>query len=422
MKMFLKIFTLFFFINFSANSICDQAHAQSVTFQAFYDDLSPHGSWFESPDYGYVWRPSMTSGFTPYSSNGYWIMTEAGWTWISDYSWGWAPFHYGRWYNDPFYGYVWVPGYEWGPGWVTWRRSNDYYGWAPIGPGVNLDMAYSNSYRIPYNQWNFVSCQHFGQRDIHNYYIDRTRNTTIINNTTVINNVIVDKSRNTTYNTGPDRLEVQRKVKRTINPVSIVDEQKPSQQVSKNSIRLYRPLVQNNLTDAKPAPAKIIAPEELKISKGSNTTRPVRYPPIKMNSTPVSPVDQQQANMNAPVKETVRPVKHPPIRRDDNLNDPISVEQPKQEIKQPIPQQPIPRIRNNDVPKQTSVQPNIQREPPRTREERIPEPKNMNGSLNHEPVQQSQPRAMPRENINHSVMPKPVQQPRPQSMPRQSKP
>ena len=114
MKGILKILILFFSINFSLLVIHEKASAQTINFQVFYDDLSPYGNWIESPDYGYVWRPRI-NGFTPYSTNGYWVLTDYGWTWVSGYSWGWAPFHYGRWYYDPFHGYVWVPGYEWGP-------------------------------------------------------------------------------------------------------------------------------------------------------------------------------------------------------------------------------------------------------------------------------------------------------------------
>ncbi len=65
-------------------------------------------------------------------------MTEYGWTWLSDYPWGWAPFHYGRWDFDNSFGWFWIPGNEWGPAWVTWRRANGYYGWAPMSPGINL--------------------------------------------------------------------------------------------------------------------------------------------------------------------------------------------------------------------------------------------------------------------------------------------
>ena len=90
-----------------------KASAQvSVSFQVFYDDLSPYGNWVDNPNYGYVWVPDVSPGFTPYGTNGYWAFTEAGWTWVSEYPWGWAPFHYGRWYADPMYGYMWIPGNE----------------------------------------------------------------------------------------------------------------------------------------------------------------------------------------------------------------------------------------------------------------------------------------------------------------------
>src|ERR1700752_5301314 len=87
------------------------AQGASVSFQVFYDNLSPYGTWVESPEYGYVWGPDVGPGFTPYGTNGYWVYTDWGWTWVSNYPWGWAPFHYGRWYSDPVYGQVWVPDY-----------------------------------------------------------------------------------------------------------------------------------------------------------------------------------------------------------------------------------------------------------------------------------------------------------------------
>lgn len=115
----------------------NKASAQevSVSYQTFYDDLSPYGEWIDNPDYGYVWHPDVND-FRPYSSGGHWVWTdEYGWMWASDYEWGWAPFHYGRWVADNYYGWMWVPGYEWSPAWVEWRTGGDYYGWAPLGTG-----------------------------------------------------------------------------------------------------------------------------------------------------------------------------------------------------------------------------------------------------------------------------------------------
>ena len=75
----------------------NQVSAQQpyVSFQVFYDQLSPYGQWVDYPNYGYAWIPDAEPGFFPYSTMGYWILTDYGWTWVSDYIWGWAPFHYG---------------------------------------------------------------------------------------------------------------------------------------------------------------------------------------------------------------------------------------------------------------------------------------------------------------------------------------
>src|SRR4051794_36969412 len=114
-SMLIAAFTLFILShNIKAQS------AACVSYQVFYDNLSPYGKWIQDGTYGYVWIPTVQQGLRPYFSNGYWVMTEYGTTWVSTYPWGWAPFHYGRWTHDDFYGWLWVPGPEWGPSWVVW--------------------------------------------------------------------------------------------------------------------------------------------------------------------------------------------------------------------------------------------------------------------------------------------------------------
>ena len=114
--------------------------------------------------------PNAGPDFQPYATNGNWIYTDAGWTWASNYNWGWAPFHYGRWFYENGYGWMWVPGNEWAPAWVSWRGGGDYYGWAPLGPSVSVEVALS-SYNPPANYWNFVPRQYMGNPDWHNYYV-----------------------------------------------------------------------------------------------------------------------------------------------------------------------------------------------------------------------------------------------------------
>src|SRR3981189_903571 len=113
-----------------------QANPEDVTYQNFYDQLSPYGQWIDDPNYGYVWLPEAGPDFKPYATNGHWVYTEEGWTWASDYPWGWAAFHYGRWFYQDGYGWMWIPGQEWAPAWVSWRNRSDYYGWGPLGPKI----------------------------------------------------------------------------------------------------------------------------------------------------------------------------------------------------------------------------------------------------------------------------------------------
>ena len=252
---------------FTLTSITPQrSDAQvSVSFQVFYDDLSPYGNWVNNSDYGYVWVPDVDAGFSPYSTNGYWVFTSYGWTWVSNYSWGWAPFHYGRWFYEPYYGWMWVPDNEWGPGWVSWRRSDDYYGWAPIRPGISIDIAYSSAYDLPYDRWTFVRNRDFGRTNINNYYINNSTNVTIINNTTVINNINVDRTRNVRYNAGPDRTEAEKHAGRVFTPVAIRENDKPAQRLNNGKLEIYRPRVEKNINaERKPAPTRIVDLKDVK--------------------------------------------------------------------------------------------------------------------------------------------------------------
>src|SRR6266542_1223659 len=147
--------------------------ADSVTYQQFYDALTPYGHWIDYPGFGYVWSPDI-SDFSPYYSNGFWVSTNLGWCWNSRYSWGWAPFHYGRWFYETGYGWLWAPGYEWAPAWVMWRTNPGYYGWAPLPPGVNIGV--SVGLTIPFEHWTFVDHRYLRARDFRPYVVDASKN------------------------------------------------------------------------------------------------------------------------------------------------------------------------------------------------------------------------------------------------------
>ncbi len=187
-----------------------------ISFETFYQELSPYGRWTSTPQYGSVWTPYVSSNFQPYSTNGYWEMTEYGNTWVSNYDWGWAPFHYGRWSFDDYLGWFWVPGYDWGPAWVNWRSGGGYYGWAPLGPGIGINV----SINIPSFWWIFVPNRHFYTSNWHNYWVPRNRIGGIYNRTTIINNYYRNDNRSYVY--GPRREEIERTSRRSV-PVREID-------------------------------------------------------------------------------------------------------------------------------------------------------------------------------------------------------
>ncbi len=220
---------------------------ERVSFQTFYDELSPYGRWVNDPEYGYVWAPRVEDDFQPYATRGHWVMTEYGNTWVSDYDWGWAPFHYGRWMFDDYFGWLWVPGQDWGPAWVDWRHNNGYYGWAPMGPRV--------TYIMPVHRWIFVPVRYISSPRIYSYYVPRTRVVNIYHHTTIINNYYERDDRKYVY--GPRNQDIERATNRKANVHRVENDSRPGRSaVAGNSLRMYRPAVDAQKTEV---PSKVEA-------------------------------------------------------------------------------------------------------------------------------------------------------------------
>ncbi len=255
MKRIIKIFVISICtIAFTMAIQLQKVNAQpvSVSMQVFYDDLAPYGQWMEDPAYGYVWIPSAGMGFQPYFSDGYWVMTEYGNMWVSEYPWGWAPFHYGRWTYDNYYGWIWIPGTVWGPAWVTWRSSPGYYGWAPLGPGVTVSMAF-NSYYPPNDWWVFIPPTYIHNHHWHRYYHGPRENTVIIHQTTIVHNSYTNNHRS--YITGPNSEEIRHITHRDVPVYQVQNESRPGRStVQNNAVNIYRPSVEK--TDGLVAPRK----------------------------------------------------------------------------------------------------------------------------------------------------------------------
>ncbi len=305
MKSIIKVFVVYIAL-ISASAISPkQASAQErpVSFQVFYDQLSPYGQWVDYPNYGYVWIPNAGAGFVPYSTGGYWVLTDDGWTWVSDYDWGWAPFHYGRWDYDDAYGWFWVPDNIWGPSWVTWRRGNGYYGWAPMRPGVSIDVSFGGTYNMPGERWIFVRDKDIRRRHIGNYRVDQKNNVTIIRNSTVINRTFVDNNRHATYVAGPDGNDVQKATGKPVKLVAIQESNKPGQVLNHGQMQIYRPQVgSGNSSEKKPVPLRVVSVNDVK----PPSERTVLTKPRNVSPSPNRSIGQQPRTVRTPKSTRVK--------------------------------------------------------------------------------------------------------------------
>jgi len=248
MKSIIKSVSLLFAIVLLAVAFPKQASAQqaNVRFQVFYDELSPYGQWIDYPNYGNVWIPDAGADFVPYSTEGHWVLSNYGWTWVSDYDWGWGPFHYGRWGHDNRYGWFWVPDNEWGPSWVSWRRANGYYGWAPMAPGLSINVSFGRKYTNPDDHWVFVRERDFQRSELPNYQASKVKINNLLRESVLIKRKSANSKQQTYYVSGPAREEVQKITGRSINRIVIKDNNKPGQHLSKDQLYIYRPHVATN--------------------------------------------------------------------------------------------------------------------------------------------------------------------------------
>ncbi|MBK9731922.1 MAG: hypothetical protein IPO83_11665 [Chitinophagaceae bacterium] len=329
MKRFVKMFAILAVITTSMWVIPAKASAQiAVSYQLFYDQLSPYGSWVSYPNHGYVWLPNAGPGFSPYATAGHWIFTEYGWTWVSDYSWGWAAFHYGRWLFDPFYGWLWVPDSVWGPAWVVWRSSPDYYGWAPLKPGISINAAFGTGYKVPNEWWVFAPSSHITRRDIPNYYAPRTNNVTNIKNTAIINRTYVNEKEHITYSYGPDRDVAQKVTGTPIIAVTIKDRSTPGESMSNGQLSIYKPRVEKTYANGStPVPKKVTDLAVMKKKEPASIQSSLQDQPKSNTSVKTSPATKQIPVQSKEEKPANNNVKQPNI-----------VAPPKREPKQVNPQ------------------------------------------------------------------------------------
>jgi hypothetical protein len=327
MKSKIKILAVLIAMVFSSVILTKQVSAQQpgVSFQIFYDQLSPYGQWVDYSNYGYVWIPNYGPDFVPYSTGGHWVLTDYGFAWVSDFNWGWAPFHYGRWDYDNYYGWFWVPDNEWGPAWVNWRSANGYYGWSPMEPGISISLSFGREYNRQNDHWIFVRDRDIDRSNINRYYVNRIDHDRIVRDSRVIENTYFDSRRNAKYVSGPAREDVQKVTGRRVNPVSVQENDRPGQDLRNGQLRIYRPeVIKNDESAQRPAPSRVTnltdvqRPAERNVTKqqqnsnpASNSRREIQQNTVnpQRNNTDIKPV---QKNTVTPTQNSRREVQQNP--------------------------------------------------------------------------------------------------------------
>ena len=104
------------------------------------NDLEPYsgtfdryGTWRYEASNGYVWFPTVSADWRPYSV-GYWRQYDQ-WDsfWVARDPWGWPTHHYGRWGFSVSFGWYWIPAHSWASSFVYWALGGDYVSWCPLG-------------------------------------------------------------------------------------------------------------------------------------------------------------------------------------------------------------------------------------------------------------------------------------------------
>lgn len=306
--------------------------------QQFYTSLSPYGTWYEVPAYGWVWRPTVVvvdRTWMPYRHGGRWLWTDCGWYWYSDYSWGWAPFHYGRWAVHPGLGWCWTPDSVWGPSWVTWRHGNGYVGWAPLPPhcgwtrsagltwyGDGISVGFS--FGLTPSCYTFVPGRRFGNRNLAHHAVrggehdGAFRQSTVVNN--VIhgdNNVIVNNGIGYNQVASLSRDEIPKARVQPLPGESKATLRADRMERSREGLVVYRPTEVEQVggrpvlrSETRPASAAVSAPRSSgSRSFGAAPTRslssPGYAPPSRSGSLPPKAADTRGGAVGAPA--TTRP-------------------------------------------------------------------------------------------------------------------
>ena len=301
------------------------------TFDDFRRDSSLRwsGEWIETPEYGLVWRPThVNAEWQPYTY-GRWVWTREGWAWASDEPFGWAVYHYGRWAWSPAAGWMWVPGRVWAPAWVTWRWSDGYAAWCPMG----VRSVYVEQPTV----WVVVPTRTFLEPVVHHVVPRRERR-------------VVPLPAPAGQRSGPMVSVIERATGRAIRPLPIQDARNPgAARAGFGSVLFYRPRtapIVQPARNAEPAPQgpRAVPP----------TSGPGRPPRPRWFGAPVPNVESRP--QPAPLQQRPQPIKAQPqpVPTTGSFGQAISVQQRPSAPQATIPApRPAPAARPEPAPHAT---------------------------------------------------------------------
>jgi hypothetical protein len=138
-----------------------QAAASTArTLAEFKAVLADYGTFGTHAKYGEIWVPTVTpQGWHPYPAC-QWVYTKNGWYFNDETPWGSIVHHHGRWSHDEKIGWFWIPDENWSPGWVVWRKSDQWIGWAPMPPTQEAQLVSSAEFNND-KFWIFMDAKPF---------------------------------------------------------------------------------------------------------------------------------------------------------------------------------------------------------------------------------------------------------------------
>jgi len=272
----------------------------------FYDD----GRWVNTPDYGYVWTPTVavSVGWAPYRA-GRWVWMGGDYVWVSYEPWGWVPYHYGRWAFVVSIGWCWVPPVRgavyWGPGYVGWVYTPSYVAWVPLAP---REIYYGRGHYGPYS----VNITNINVTNVH---VDKVvyKNVRVSNGVTTVNHDTFVRGRPAEAHVkdnpfltervhlgGPpikpgktSAMPVVREVPQTKRPPE------PVRQVNVRELKERRPMVKSQeasvfAPETRPREMPVKQGETKPVQKSSERAKELRQPPAPSSSPSVRSQEKGQ--------------------------------------------------------------------------------------------------------------------------------